>query len=150
MEKKIIFHFLEFTQEIFLEKAIKMERLNRIFKEASLRAVVFSRKSLGVNLDFSEESLKDLDNILDVFSRNKNIEDINKEKLIDVVMRFGGYLGEVISKNISGNWNETEEKEIFLRVNNKIVYPLNIVYKRIKIGERASIESWYNKFKNKF
>ncbi|MGV3024567.1 hypothetical protein ACED96_02475 [Clostridium thermobutyricum] len=127
-----------------------MERLNRIFKEASLRAVVFSRKSLGVNLDFSEESLKDLDNILDVFSRNKNIEDINKEKLIDVVMRFGGYLGEVISKNISGNWNETEEKEIFLRVNNKIVYPLNIVYKRIKIGERASIESWYNKFKNKF
>lgn len=150
MEKRLFSTFFEFTQEIFLKKAIKMERLNRIFKEASLRAVVFSRKSLGVNLDFSEESLKDLDNILDVFSRNKNIEDVNKEKLIDVVMRFGGYLGEVISKNISGNWNETEEKEIFLRVNNKIVYPLNIVYKRIKIGERASIESWYNKFKNKF
>ncbi|MDU1855434.1 MAG: hypothetical protein E6789_08045 [Clostridium baratii] len=44
-----------------------MDRLERIFKEASLRAVIFSKKNLGINLDFTEESLGIVDEILEAF-----------------------------------------------------------------------------------
>ncbi len=126
-----------------------MERLERIFKEASLRAVIFSKKNLGIKLDFSEESLNSLDDILEVFHKEIELDTINNDKIIDLSMAFGGYLGEVISKNIGGVWEENNGKIIFLEVYNNKVLPLNIVYKRINIGERASIKRWYTKFKEK-
>lgn len=126
-----------------------MDRLERIFKEASLRAVIFSKKNLGINLDFTEESLEIVDEILEVFHKANEAEEVDDDRLLDLSMTFGGYLGEVISKNIGGDWEENDGKMIFLKVNEKKVLPLNIIYKRINIGERASVERWYNKFKEK-
>ena len=126
-----------------------MDRLERIFKEASLRAVIFSKKNLGINLDFTEESLGIVDEILEVFHKANEAEEVDDDRLLDLSMTFGGYLGEVISKNIGGDWDENDGKMIFLKVNEKNVFPLNIIYKRINIGERASVERWYNKFKEK-
>ena len=126
-----------------------MDRLERIFKEASLRAVIFSKKNLGINLDFTEESLEIVDEILEVFHKANEAEEVDDDRLLDLSMTFGGYLGEVISKNIGGDWEENDGKVIFLKVNEKKVLPLNIIYKRINIGERASVERWYNKFKEK-
>ncbi|WP_024613245.1 hypothetical protein [Clostridium sp. Ade.TY] len=126
-----------------------MERLERIFKEASLRAVIFSKNNLGIRLDFSEESLSLLDDILEAFHRANENNDFDNDKLIDLSMVFGGYLGEVISKNIGGVWEESDNKTIFLEVKNQKVLPLNIIYKRINIGERASVKRWYYKFKEK-
>lgn len=124
-----------------------MERLERIFKEASLRAVIFSKNKLGIRLDFSEDSLSLLDDILEAFHKANENNDFDNDKLIDLSMVFGGYLGEVISKNIGGIWEENDNKTIFLEVNNQKVLPLNIIYKRINIGERASVKRWYYKFK---
>ena len=126
-----------------------MERLERIFKEASLRAVIFSKNKLGIRLDFSEDSLSLLDDILEAFHKANENNDFDNDKLIDLSMVFGGYLGEVISKNIGGIWEENDNKTIFLKVNNQKVLPLNIIYKRINIGERASVKRWYYKFKEK-
>ncbi|MDQ0148294.1 hypothetical protein ACFO6R_02905 [Eubacterium multiforme] len=126
-----------------------MERLERIFKEASLRAVIFSKNNLGIKLDFSEESLNFLDDILEVFHKEIEMDTIDNDKVIDLSMAFGGYLGEVISKNIGGVWEENNGKTIFLEVYDNKVLPLNIVYKRINIGERASVKRWYTKFKEK-
>lgn len=126
-----------------------MERLERIFKEASLRAVIFSKDNLGVKLDFSEDSLVWLDDILEVFHKANENTQFDNDKILDLSMTFGGYLGEVISKNIGGVWEENDGKTIFLEVNDNKVLPLNIVYKRINIGERASVKRWYSKFKEK-
>lgn len=126
-----------------------MERLERIFKEASLRAVIFSKNNLGIKLDFSEESLTLLDDILEAFHQANENNEFDNEKIIDLSMAFGGYLGEVISKNIGGVWEENNSKTIFLEVSDKRVLPLNIVYKRINIGKQASIKRWYYKFKEK-
>ncbi|MEG1001805.1 hypothetical protein [Clostridium sp.] len=126
-----------------------MERLERIFKEASLRAVIFSKKNLGINLDFTEESLSIVDEILEIFHKANEAKEVDDDRLLDLSMTFGGYLGEVISKNIGGDWEENDGKMIFLKVNEQKVLPLNIVYKRINIGERASVKGWYYRFKEK-
>ncbi|MGL4570664.1 MAG: hypothetical protein ACRCVJ_06345 [Clostridium sp.] len=126
-----------------------MERLERIFKEASLRAVIFSKKNLGINLDFTEESLSIVDEILEIFHKANEAKEVDDDRLLDLSMTFGGYLGEVISKNIGGDWEENDGKMIFLKVNEQKVLPLNIVYKRINFGERASVKGWYYRFKEK-
>ena len=87
--------------------------------------------------------------ILEVVHKANEAEEVDDDRLLDLSMTFGGYLGEVISKNIGGDWEENDGKVIFLKVNEKKVLPLNIIYKRINIGERASVERWYNKFKEK-
>ncbi|WP_194190101.1 hypothetical protein [Clostridium chrysemydis] len=126
-----------------------MDRLSRIFKEASLRAVIYSKKNLDLRLDFSEESLFLVDEILEMFHKAKNESHLNSDNIIDISMMFGGYLGEVISKNIGGEWEESELKEIFIDINGFKVLPINIIYKRVNFGEKATVIGWYEKFKKK-
>jgi len=73
-------------------------------------AVAYARRHLDVTLDFSERSLEDVDRVLAEYSRGElilpdNLSDTEREDLWVFCKMIGGYVGEVIIRNIGGQWH---------------------------------------------
>jgi hypothetical protein len=109
---------------------------------------------MGFSLDYSEESVKLLDEILEkyhqglpkakgilkLFSRGPSEKDI-----IQMSKIWGGYLGEVIRRNIGGEWGMSENfhNAISLTINSTELYPPAKVTKRILNGTEDSVYAYY-------
>jgi hypothetical protein len=129
------------------------------------RAIQYG-KAFSKNLDFSENSLKEVESILDYYNKDlkgnpmKNwMRKMKKEEPTDkqiwsMATIWGAYLGEVICRNNPGKCRWVYESSIgteailHLKVdNNNRAYPLDKVYKRLKNGPEDNIVSFYDVFK---
>lgn len=123
-------------------------------------------KSFSKNLDYTENSLKDVESILDYYNKDlkgnpiKNVlRKIRKEEPTDkqiwsMATIWGAYLGEVICRNNPGKciWvyesSAGTEPVLHIKVdNNNRAYPLDKVYKRLKNGSGDNVVSFYDVFK---
>lgn len=144
---------MEDTQEI-------KEAINSFCDKAVNYAKGFSKK-----LDFSEGSIKDVEEILDYYCKDlkgnplKNfIRKIKNEELTDkqvwsLATIWGTYIGEVICRNSSGKCRWVYEDEFgdgkFLHIkvdNNNRAYPIDKAYKRLKNGSEDNVVSFYDIF----
>lgn len=71
--------------------------------------VAYARRTLGVDLDYSEHSLHDLDRVLDAYAGGeridpKNLSPQDEEGVWTFCKMIGGYVGEVIARNLGGSW----------------------------------------------
>jgi hypothetical protein len=120
--------------------------------EAAAEAVEFVRTKAHLELDYSPESLENLDDVL---------EDIHKtgqksHEMGGGITCFGCYLGEVLIRDLGGEWRSREEagyretaSPIVLAFSNgKAVNPLGKVCKRIDNGAEDSLTSFYRMFKS--
>jgi hypothetical protein len=77
-------------------------------------AVYYANHRLNVVLDFSEASLKDIDRILEDFTKGElvlpdNLSEAHRDALWTFCKMMGGYVGEVIIRNLGGQW-QTRDK----------------------------------------
>ena len=115
-------------------------------------AVEHAKASAGVNLDYSLESIRQVEAILGelfdamprglfgrLFQKGPSADDVSA-----VCQMYGGYLGEVVRRTGGGDWTlDTEgvagEKTVCLRKGDKRVCPPALVRKRLTNGEADNV-----------
>jgi len=113
-------------------------------------AVIVAREKFGVNLDFTENNLEQLDNLLQqAYEYYKPLKSDEKSTNLHIeknVRVWGGYFGEVIRRNLGGEWI-IDQKYIFLKCKNQRVDPLGEVRSRIIEGSRYKIQLFFERIK---
>jgi hypothetical protein len=102
-------------------------------------------------LDYSPDSLKTVDGIIEGFRTEK----LKIENIIETLFCFGCYVGEVFIRNTGGLWKWTTEipVEIFSNEplllqtpNSGIANPIGKVMKRFQNGDVDSLSYFYHMF----
>jgi len=107
--------------------------------------LVIAFKELGINLNYSIESIKQLDILIDKeFSGGKpNIGGLFAEQLGSKIFALGSYVGETIIKNCKGaNWDKDSDDEINIAIigaNGWMVWPMQRVINRIQEGNENNL-----------
>ena len=100
-------------------------------------------------LDFSENSIADLDEILDWYSKDISASKPTENQIWSMAIIFGSYLGETILKNGLSEkgytWGKESSSNIPLLTGNDGAYltPIHKVYKRLVNGSEDSVISFY-------
>jgi uncharacterized RDD family membrane protein YckC len=116
--------------------------------EAAAEAVQSSREELGIELDYSIESLETLDRILN----DVHVSGRKSREMGGAVIIFGCYLGEVIIRKLGGKWLRAADAGFTAATGFPIVLwlsenfscnPLGKVAKRIDNGSEDSLPFFF-------
>lgn len=100
-------------------------------------------------LDYSENSIADLEEILDWYSKDIAISKPTENQIWSMSIIFGSYLGETLLKNgFSKNgfeWGKESSSSIplLIRKDGSYLTPNDKVYKRLVNGSEDSVVSFY-------
>lgn len=107
-------------------------------------------KSFRKELDYSKNSIKDLEDILDYYSNDISKSKPTENQIWSMSMIFGSYLGETMLKNGLAQkgykWGRDNTSDIPLLIANNGGYitPNDKVYKRLVNGKQDNVISFYN------
>ncbi len=125
-----------------------------MMKAYSEDAIELARK-LGHELDCSEDSLKKVETILEMYNKEIPKGFIKRllkkcptqQEIIQMSKVWGGYIGEVIRNKFGGQWTFEDlfgEKNIaVLSVGETQLFPVAKAYKRIVNGKEDDIYFYY-------
>lgn len=122
--------------------------LDEMMQKNSATAVEYA-KSLELALDYSENSLKGLEQILRDFSENIAKSTPPEDQLWSMALIFGAYLGEVLLKNGLSQkgygWGTDNTSDIPLLVADTGLYiaPVDKAYKRLVNGAEDNVCVFY-------
>jgi hypothetical protein len=114
---------------------------------------------MGEKLDFSEDSLKKVEDILEKYHNDIPKGFIKRmfkkcptqEEIIQIAKVWGGYIGEVMHKSFGGEWTLEdlfgEKNLIVLTVGETKIFPVAKAYKRIVNGKEDDIYFYYEVIK---
>ena len=100
-------------------------------------------------LDYSEQSIADLEEILDWYSKDIAVSKPTENQIWSMSLIFGSYLGETLLKNGLAqkgfHWGKEPSSNIPLLIRNDGAYltPNDKVYKRLVNGSEDSVVSFY-------
>jgi hypothetical protein len=108
----------------------------------------------SAQLDFSENSLMELETILDQLSRDMAAAQPSSDELNEVCKTWGSYFGEVVRRRYGGDWSiETYPGKQFatltLSVNGNKIFPSMKVHRRLVQGGNENVWSFYKMVKAK-
>jgi hypothetical protein len=114
-------------------------------------AVAAARDKFGISLDFTENSLQQLEMLLQQAhegykraSSNVNSQNISIENTVQV---WGSYFGEVIRRSLGGDWI-VDQKNVFLQLGSRRLDPLGQVRSRIVDGQLYNVQSYFQGWKS--
>lgn len=125
-------------------------------------AVDFARERFQLNLDYSEESLQQIERILGQLHETipKGVfAKLFKHGPSDTQIRqmakmWGGYVGEVIRRRWGGQWSTESEAQpggvITLQIGGSEIYPPAKVFKRLTNGPEDNVWHYYQVLKADF
>ncbi|WP_126419525.1 hypothetical protein [Asticcacaulis excentricus] len=126
----------------------------------SADAVEYAQERFGVDLDFSADSVARLENLLVTLHKSLpkgRIQKLFKKSPTDEEIRLmskvlGAYLGEVIRRNKGGEWASNEQFDALGLYfgDDKWVFPVAKVHKRLMNGEEDNVFSFYQIAMNDF
>lgn len=98
----------------------------------------------AIELDFSEESLEELDKLVSQVWGEVPPDDA--DVLDAIVANWGAYLGMVILQNLGGRWSfrkDLDHTSVHFPRTGMEVFPLHKVRKRFRLGADESFASFY-------
>jgi integrase len=124
-------------------------------------AVDLAEKNFRKQLDFSPESLKTVEAILQQlhatiptnFFQRLFRKPPSEKQVLTMAKIFGGYVGETIRKTHGGNWELFDMNgadTVSLRVGEANIFPVAKVYKRIRQGSEENVYAYYQVLANGF
>jgi len=105
-------------------------------------AVELGSEGFQKSLDFSADSIDDLDDILVLVSESPDLD-------LDFEVRlWGSYLGEVLRRRYNGSWQMTpypggSVAVPSVEVRGSHLFPLIKVYRRLTMGEEEDLSSFF-------
>ena len=115
--------------------------------EIAALVIPFVEQNYGVRLDYSAESLRTLDRVIDDLRRDQRFE-----ALQPLLFSMGCYVGEVLVRHAGGRWRSTDELGMGKVASSPIAIempdgrgcnPVGRVYKRFQRGREDSLASFY-------
>ena len=115
------------------------------------QAVVLARE-FKAQLDYSENSLMEVETILDGLSREMPASKPSDDDVSELCKVWGSYLGEVVRRRFGGEWSiETYPGKQFatltLKVDGNKLFPSIKVHRRLTEGESDNVWSFYRMVK---
>lgn len=117
------------------------------------QAVVLAR-DFNTRLDYGENSLMELETILDRLAREMPENQPADEDVSEVCKVWGSYLGEVVRKRFGGEWSiETYPGKQFatltLTVKGNKLFPSMKVHRRLTEGDKDNVWTFYRMVKER-
>jgi hypothetical protein len=108
----------------------------------------------SAQLDFSENSLMEVETILDQLSRDMPAAQPSSDELNEICKTWGSYFGEVVRRRYGGEWSiETYPGKQFatltLSINGNKIFPSMKIHRRLVQGQAENIWSFYKMVKAK-
>ena len=105
-------------------------------------------------LDFSENSLMEVETILDRLAREMPASKPSSDDVSELCKVWGSYLGEVVRRRFGGDWSiETYPGKQFatltLTVDGNKLFPSMKIHRRLTEGEGDNVWSFYKMVKTK-
>ncbi len=133
--------------------------LSQVMQSYAEQAVAAARE-LEIQLDYSEESLKQVENILErmqdpVRGSGASSAAPSDSETEDLCKVWGGYLGEVVRRHWGGEWVlETypggNVLTVALNVPGGMVFPSMKIYRRLSQGAGESVWTFYCMMRARF
>jgi hypothetical protein len=127
--------------------------MQTLMKQYAANAVLYAKENDGVILDYSEQSIVAVDQILAALTSGglfkiSELVPEQDENLWIICKLFGGYVGEVIARNMGATWKEktlaSGATTIELFVSNRITAtPPQKVWKRLTESEHDTMLGYY-------
>jgi hypothetical protein len=130
--------------------ASKPNDVNLQMQKIADNAVSIARDQFSANLDFSEESLGGLESLLQLaderYKQASSVENAAPIPIESTVRVWGSYLGEVIRRNLGGEWI-IDKEAVFLQLGYRKLDPLFEVRSRITDGPQFNVQNFFNSLK---
>ncbi len=132
-----------------------------MMNEFAQDAVSFAQDQYQTNLDYSDESVRAVEKILNQLYRElprteagEMSEEASVQETVDAICNmFGGYVGEVIRRQYGGEWKiETQVSDqpmVCLQVEGNYIFPPAKVYKRLANGSGDDLWFYYEVIRQK-
>lgn len=123
---------------------------NKVNAEKNSATAIKYAKSFGRKLDYSKDSIKDLEEILDYYANDISKSKPTENQIWSMAVIFGSYLGETMLKNGLAQrgyvWGKDDTSDIPLLSGDdgSYVTPNDKVYKRLVNGKEDDIVSFYD------
>ena len=133
--------------------------MNKEMAVTAEEAVRTAKEQFGITLDYSENSVKNVEEILTRIYKqlHPNIfkhlfgggqEPITEQQLEEITHLWGAYIGEVIRRHQGGSWSWVEWEKVplaALKIGDDItVFPPNKVKKRLTCGDSDKLDFYYS------
>lgn len=109
--------------------------------------IVLAMNSSGYKLDYTVESMKEIDRFIDEQSGSDGL--IEKAGRGSVLFALGSYIGEAAGRLYGGSWitdDDDPQGEInitFRFKDGSVIYPVQRVMKRYQLGSEESIYAYF-------
>jgi hypothetical protein len=121
------------------------ENIDQYVASLSAQAVERARSSYGVNLDYSPDSVKEVEKLLATKYALQKAHPMTEQEIDDAAHLWGAYIGEVIKRIHPAHW--VRDSEVAGKDALPIVYddksgesyPCAWVYHRLKNGEEDNV-----------
>lgn len=133
----------------FKRQANKDDAIEDSVQKHSKTAVDYA-KSFQKKFDYSPDSIKDLEEILDYYSKDISASQPTENQIWSMAIIFGSYLGEVMLQNGLGEkgfrWGKDDNSDIPLLSDQSgnFITPNDKVYKRLVNGAEDNVVSFYD------
>jgi hypothetical protein len=131
--------------------ASKLATVNPQMEILAEGAVTAARDKFSVSLDLTENSLQQLEMLLQQAHEGyKQVASSRKSPNISIdntVRTWGSYFGEVIRRRLGGDWI-VDQKEVFLQIGSRRLDPLGQVRSRVVEGPLKNVQSFYKELKS--
>ena len=108
----------------------------------ALEAMKFTRKHFVVELDFLEPTIEQIERLVDdvefALAGGKS-----EDNVALLTRTWGAYLGEVLRRNVGGEWNADDDGKPALCANDENIFPHDAVRRRMLGGRDDSIVKFY-------
>ncbi|MBP2655177.1 MAG: hypothetical protein H6Q73_2746 [Firmicutes bacterium] len=134
-----------------LDEGEAVNKLELMFKGYALDAVDVTKQNFNKHLDFSEESIKDVEACLDILSKTREKYKPSDEETLIMAKTYAGYIGQVIKLRWGGDWKDEKDYSFdngpALKVKETHLFLVSKVYRRIVNGPEDNVWHSYLSFK---
>jgi hypothetical protein len=127
--------------------ATNLINVNPQMQKFAENAVIVARDKFGVNLDFTENSLQNLETLLqqayDGYKQSAVSVNASNVSIENTVRVWGSYFGEVIRHQLGGDWI-VDQKDVLLQLGSRRLDPLGQVRSRIVDGQLYNVQSFFS------
>jgi hypothetical protein len=122
------------------------EELGQYAQKRSLHAVDVAKKNFDLDLDFTEESVERVEQLLGELHQLREEEDPGKDRIWAFAEMFGSYVGEVMRRHHGGEWGLVEmdgQRFPGIMFGTTTCWPWARVHNRLTVGPEDNVWHYY-------
>jgi hypothetical protein len=127
---------------------MEQQALNQLMRDSANDAITTSQEEFNVQLDYSVDSIAQVDQIILQFLENYKEQALEDKAVFTICNIYGAYIGETFRKLAGGQWQYNIENEdaptIMLIFNDKSFAFAGICYERLVNNSKISVKRYFD------